>query len=132
LVADGRRAETATGTESYNVTFMVIDGEYAGRKMWMDLWLTDRALAMTKRDAAKLQITRPEQLDAPPPSGIIAEVRVGLRDDGNGRQFNRVIGFTIVEEAPAPGVFSPDPDEEDDTPEEDDPFADDDDGEVPF
>jgi hypothetical protein len=132
LISDGRRSQAATGTPSYKVTFTIVEGEYTNRKLWMDLWLTDAALAMSKRDLAKLHITRPEQLDAPPPSGIIAEVRLALRTEDDGRQFNRVNSFAIVEEAPAPGVFSPDPDEEDNTPEGDDPFDDDDDGEVPF
>jgi hypothetical protein len=132
LLSDGRLAQAATGSRSYKVTFTVLDGQYTNRKIWADLWLTSRALAMTKRDLAKLQITRPEQLNEPPRPGIIAEVRVALRTEDDGRQFNKVNGFTIVEEAPAPSVFSPDPDEEADTTEGDNPVTDDDDSEVPF
>jgi hypothetical protein len=132
LVSDGRLAQAATGTRSYKVAFAIIDGKYTNRKVWMDLWLTDRALAMTKRDLAKLQITRPEQLNKPPRPGIIAEVRVALRTEDDGRQYNKVNGFTIVEKAPAPSVLGADADEEADTPEGNDPVTDGDDSEVPF
>jgi hypothetical protein len=131
LVSDGRLAQAATGTRSYKVAFAIIDGKYTNRKLWMDLWLTDRALAMTKRDLAKLGITRPEQLNEPPRPGIIAKVRVALRTEDDGRQYSKVNGFTIVEDAPAPSVFSPDPDEEAE-PDGDNQVADDDDSEVPF
>jgi hypothetical protein len=121
-------AQAATGTRSYKVTFTVIDSPHRNRKIWMDMWLTDRAMAMTKRELAKLLITRPEQLNEPPRPGIIAEVRLAIRTEDDGRQFNKVNGFAVVEEAPPPSVFSPD--EEDDTTEGDDQVADD--SEVPF
>jgi hypothetical protein len=119
LISDGRLSQAATGTRSYKITFTIINGEHANRKAWLDLWLTDRALAMSKRDLAKLGITRPEQLNEAPRSGIIADVRVALRSEDDGRQHNKVVGFTIAEEAPAPSVLSPDPDEEADRSEGD-------------
>src|SRR4051812_30262560 len=78
LVADGRLSQARTGTESYKVTFTVVDGPYTSSKVWHDCFLTPRALPMAKRDLAKLGIHRPEQLGQPPASGIVCEVRVAL------------------------------------------------------
>jgi hypothetical protein len=109
LVSDGRRSRARSGTESYKLTFIVIDGEYANRKCWLDLWLTPRALSMTKRDLIKLRIHRPEQLDQAPPTGIVCDVKVVVRavEDGAG-DYNQVKGFVVVADAPPPGTLEPD------------------------
>ena len=102
LVADGRLAESkAKGTPSYKVEFQVLTpAEYAGRKVWCDLWLTPAALPTTKRDLAKLRITRPEQMKQAPPTGLVADVKVALRTGDDGTQFNRVATFEVTGEAP--------------------------------
>jgi hypothetical protein len=125
LITDGRRATAKTGTESYKLTFTVIAGAFAQRKLWHDLWLTPKALARTKGALQKLRIYRPDQLRQAPPTGIVCDVRVALRTEDDGRSFNRIIGFTVVEEAPPPGTLDPD----DESGEEDE---NDHEGEVPF
>jgi hypothetical protein len=112
FVADGRVATAKTRTSSYKVTFQVISGPFAGRKLWHDLWLTPKALAMTKRDLAKLRIHTPAQLRQAPPTGIVADVRVTLHTENDGRSCNKVLGFTVVEDAPPPGTFDPDSEDE--------------------
>jgi hypothetical protein len=131
LVHEGRRWEADSGTRGYRVTFAVLDGEHANRRLWHFLWFTARALPMAKRDLKKLGINRPEQMDRPLPSGIIAEVRAGLRTENDGRSFNRVIAFKIVEDAPPPGTLDPD-DQEDEQSGEGDDTHDKDTREVPF
>jgi replicative DNA helicase len=108
LVHEGRRWEADSGTKGYRVTFVVLDGEHANRRLWHFLWLTARALPMTKRDLKKLAIDRPEQMDRPLPSGIIADVRVGLRTEDDTRSFNRVIAFKVIEAALPPGALDTD------------------------
>ena len=113
LVADGRiAASKAKGTPSYKVEFQVLTpAEYAGRKVWCDLWLTPAALPTTKRDLAKLRITRPEQMKQAPPTGLVADVKVALRTGDDGTQFNRVATFEVTGEAPPADAIEPDADE---------------------
>ena len=65
----------------------------------------------------------------PPPAGLVADVRVAVNTEEDGRQFNKVSGFKIVEQAPAPAALQPDADEVGEDDEEE--GADDDDGRRP-
>src|SRR5262245_38600565 len=56
------------GTPGYKVTYEVLEGEYAGRRFWHDLWLTEAAMPMTKRDLLKLGIESLARLDTPLPA----------------------------------------------------------------
>ena len=49
-------------TPGYKVEFTVIDGDFQGRKLWLDCWLTPAALPQSKRDLAKLGIKTPMTL----------------------------------------------------------------------
>jgi hypothetical protein len=73
--------------------------------------LTPAALPTTKRELGKLGVTQPNQLKQPPPTGLLADVRVALNTDDDGRQFNKVLGFKIVELPPAASALQPDADE---------------------
>jgi hypothetical protein len=67
-IVDGDLASSLSkGTPSYRLTFEVLEGPYAGRRLWHDSWLTAAALPGSKRDLAKLGITSLEQLDKPIP-----------------------------------------------------------------
>ena len=61
-------------TPGYQVEFTVIDGDFQGRKLWLDCWLTPAALPQSKRDLAKLGITSPAQLEQPLPKWIRCNV----------------------------------------------------------
>ncbi len=100
--ADRGELKTArTGTPSYSLTFKVIEGpgtetQYAGRLVWLDLFLTPAALPMAKRDLVKLGIDSPEKLEQPLPPGIRCKVRVALRKDDDGTERNRVVRFSVL------------------------------------
>jgi hypothetical protein len=113
LFADGKPAESKEKrTPSYKVKFEVIEPiAFAGRKLFLDLWLTPKALAATKRDLAKLRIVSRQQLDQAPPTGIIVDLRVALRTADDGKQYNQVVGFTVIGKGMPPGTLDPDPDE---------------------
>jgi len=83
-------------TPGYKLCFRVLDGEHAGRQVWHDLWLTPAALPMTKRDLAKLGVTSVEQLEAPIPPGIRCRVKLALRRDDDGTEYNRVRSFDVL------------------------------------
>ena len=61
-------------TPGYKVEFTVIDGDFQGRKLWLDCWLTPAALPQSKRDLAKLGITSPAQMEQPLPKWIRCHV----------------------------------------------------------
>lgn len=104
----GELSQARTGTPSYKLTLEVLDGENTGGRIWHDLWLTQKAMARTKRDLAKLGIREFTQLDQPLPRGITVRANVVLRRQDDGREHNRVRDFEVIgiEEA-SPDPFAP-------------------------
>jgi hypothetical protein len=98
-------------TPGYKIEFTILDGEFAKRKVWHDCWLTEAALPQSKRDLGKLGVTSLDQLNQPLPRGIRCKVRVVLRTDDSGTQFNRVRSFEVVGiDPPEANPFAPQPD----------------------
>src|SRR5262249_43327906 len=88
-------------------------------------WLSDKAMGMAKGQLAKIGIVRPEQLDAPLPPGLTADVQVVQRSNDDGTTFNQVRKFTVVESDVPPADYSPDSaDPRDDESEGDDEHLD--------
>jgi len=96
LVVAGEFSSSRNATPGYRVEFQVREGEHAGRRLWLDCWLSEKALPLARRDLAKLGIDRFEQLQKPLPRGLLADVKVGLRTGEDGAQWNRVLDFAIV------------------------------------
>jgi hypothetical protein len=99
-VVDGSLFNAKSGTAGYKLTLQVLEGEHAGRRLWHELWFSPAALAMTKRDLAKLGIECPEQLEKPLPPGIIVAVKVTLQRDDDGNERNRLKAIEVVEIRP--------------------------------
>jgi hypothetical protein len=100
----------ANKTPGYKLTFTVIEGEHAGRKVWLDLWLSEAAIAMTKRDLLKLGVTVLEQLDNPLPPGIRCRLQVVVRKDDDGSERNQIRTFEVVGiDPPQLDPFAPKP-----------------------
>src|SRR3954467_9138550 len=59
-VINGELFNSKSGTPGYKLTLEVLDGDQAGRRVWHDVWLSEAALSMAKRDLNKLGIDRPE------------------------------------------------------------------------
>jgi len=95
-VLSGELFNARSGTPGYKLTMEVTEGEHAGRKLWHDVWLTPPAMPMTKRDLGKLGITDFDQLDSPLPAGMLVRVKVALRRDEDGTEFNRVKTFDFI------------------------------------
>lgn len=111
-ILSGERFEARSGTPGYKLAFEIRDGEFQGRRVWLDLWLSKAALPYTKAALAKIGVTRPEQLSEPIPPGIIARVRVALRKSDDGAEFNTVKAFDVLRvEQPEPDPFAPTEDE---------------------
>ena len=64
---------------------------------------------MAKRDLAKLGVSALEQLERPLPPGIRCKVKLALRRDDDGAEYNRVRTFEVVGiDAPTADPFAPD------------------------
>ena len=96
------------GTAGYKLAFRVLEGDHQGRQFWHDVWLTPAALPMAKRDLAKLGVTALEQLESPLPPGIRCRVKLALRRDDDGSEYNRVKTFTVEGiDPPEQDAFAP-------------------------
>ena len=89
-------ASRTKGTPGYKLTFLVIEGEHDGRRFWHDLWLTEAALPMTKRDLSKIGVESIEQLEQPLPQGMVCRVKLALRREDDGAEYNRVRTFDVI------------------------------------
>ncbi len=95
-VASGELFNSKGGKPGYKLAFKVLEGEHVGRHFWLDVWLSEAALPMAKRDLAKLGVTRLDQLEAPIPQGIRCRVKLALRKGDDGAEYNRVRSFEVV------------------------------------
>jgi hypothetical protein len=84
------------GTPFYKLTFRVCEGEHQGRHFWHDVYLTEAAMPLAKRDLAKLGIQRLEQLQQPLPALFRCRVKVALRKSDDGNEFNAVKTFEVI------------------------------------
>ncbi|MBX7071956.1 MAG: DUF669 domain-containing protein [Pirellulales bacterium] len=97
-----------SGTKGYKVTFVVVEGEHAGRKLWRDHWLTRGTKDRTKGELNKLGIITAAHLRRSPPKGIICRLRVVLHRTDDGAEFNEVKSCEVLRiETPAPDPFAP-------------------------
>lgn len=96
-------------TPGYKLTLEVTEGEHEGRRCWHDVWLTQAALPMAKRDLGKIGVTDLEELERPLPSGILIRAKIALRKNDDGTEHNRVIRFEPAGIEPG-DAFEPPPD----------------------
>jgi hypothetical protein len=107
-IIDGTAATAKSGTPGYKLAFQVLEGEHAGRRFWHDVWLTPAAMPMAKRDLGKLGVTSLDQLDNPLPPGIRCKVKLALRKDDDGNEYNRVRSFEVLGiDPPEADAFAP-------------------------
>lgn len=95
-VLSGELFTARTGTAGYKITFQVCEGEYDGRRFWLDLWITDASMPKLKRDLPKLGITDLAMLDRPLPDGIIVRAKVVQHTSDKGAVYNDVKQFEVV------------------------------------
>src|SRR5512135_2137919 len=86
-VVNGELFNAKSGTPGYKLTLEVLDGEHAGRRVWHDIWLSDAALALAKRDLCKLGVEHPSQLEQSLPGGIVVVAKVALRRGDDRAEF---------------------------------------------
>lgn len=109
LVAGDLFTSKTKGTAGYKLAFRVLEGDHQNRQFWHDVWLTPAALPMAKRDLAKLGVTALDQLERPLPPGIRCRVKLALRRDDDGAEYNRIRSFEVIGiDPPTVDVFAPD------------------------
>jgi hypothetical protein len=105
---DGQLSKARSGTPCYKATFKVIDGPHEGRRLWWEIWLTPKAMAMAKRDLPKLGITQPEHMDKPVPQWLRCHVVVVIHADDSGTERNRVKDVNVIgKDTPEADPFAP-------------------------
>jgi hypothetical protein len=92
-ILSGELFTSKQGTPGYKLALEVTEGENEGRRCWHDVWLTEAALSMAKRDLGKIGVTDLEQLERPLPPGILIRAKIALRKNDDGTEYNRVVRF---------------------------------------
>ena len=100
----------SNATPGYKLTFKVLEpAEHKDRQFWHDIWLTPAALPMAKRDLGKLGVVSLDQLEQPLPRFIRCQVKLALRKDDDGNEYNRVRRFDALGiDQPEADAFAPD------------------------
>lgn len=96
IVAGELEQSRTNRTPGYRLTFVVAEGEFVGRRFWLDCWLTAAAIPATKRDLRKLGIVDVSQLERPLPARFRCRAKLTLRRDDNGNEVNRVQVFEVL------------------------------------
>ncbi len=111
VVKGERISSRSRNTPGYQITFSVVDhDEYAGRRCWLDCWLTANAMPRSKRELGKIGIKSSAQLDQPLPFGIRCKVKLTVRTDDSGKKRNSVAGFEFLRiDQPTVDAFAPQP-----------------------
>jgi hypothetical protein len=107
-ILSGELFTSKQGTPGYKLTLEVSEGEHEGRRCWHDVWLTQAALPLAKRDLGKIGVTDLEQLERPLPPGILIRARIALRKNEDGTEHNRVVRFEPAGNEPG-DAFEPPP-----------------------
>jgi len=111
-ILSGELFNAKTGTPGYKLTLEVAEGEYEGRRAWHDIYLTDDALKIAKRDLPKIGVTDLKQLEQPLPAGILIRAKVVRRKSDSGTDYNKIDRFEAAG-IEAPGAFAPPPEADD-------------------
>lgn len=100
--------ESLAGTPRIVLTFEIIDGEFAEKRLWLDLYLTPKAMPRTKRELGKLGIESSEDWCRPVPHWIRCFLRVVVETTDDGKQRNKIADFEVIAfEAELPDPFAP-------------------------
>jgi hypothetical protein len=97
------------GTPAFEVKLQIRGGQFAGRLLWKDYWLTEAAVSRSARELAGLNIRSADDLRRGCPPGLVALAIVGLEvDEESKEQRNTVHKLSALRvETPAADVFAP-------------------------
>ncbi|WP_146456405.1 DUF669 domain-containing protein [Rubripirellula tenax] len=109
-IVQGEAFESSNATPGFRLTFEVVEGKHKGDRFWHSLWITDKAMPMTKRQLEKLNIAELKQLDDPLPVVFRCNVSLVLKVSDGGYESNEVKWFNVIGRTePEPDPFAPKP-----------------------
>jgi hypothetical protein len=109
LAIGGKLDRARTGTDCYVVEFRVLEGEYIGRKLWLNKYFTPDALPYTKRDLAKLGLdSKAKLLQSFPANRLVCKLTVTCRQGDDGTQRNEIKNVELLRvQEPTADPFAP-------------------------
>ena len=100
--------ENRNGKPRIVLSFDVIDDDFLGTKLWLDLYLTPPAMACTKRELVKLDIEKSEDWKRPVPHWLRCSVKVIVETGDDGKQRNKITDFKVISyDCETPDPFAP-------------------------
>lgn len=108
---DIRPDESKRGTPRLKITLTVTQGEYTGRAVFHDAYLTEAALPYTLRSLGKVGLGDQDAIDRGVRPGIVVRARIALRARSDGEPFNEIRTWELAAvkspaggSGPAPGM----------------------------
>lgn len=84
-------------TPGYELTLEVVEGPYAGQRLWHTIWLTIASMPMAKRELVKLRIQSLDELERPLPRyRLLVKVVQRVSEEDEDQVFNRVKSFKVL------------------------------------
>lgn len=103
-----KQDHASTGTPRVVLAFEIIDGEFLGKRLWQDLYLTPAAVARSKRELAKLDVTTADDFVRPIPHWIRCSLRVIVEIGNDGKPRNKIADFGVLSvDHEQPDPFAP-------------------------
>ena len=96
-LVEGNAGESGSGKAYYKITLRVASGEYAGRLVWHDFYLSPAALPYTMRAFSKIGVTDLEQLDDGLPPGLAVKAKIVVKTLDNASERNEVKSWVLAE-----------------------------------
>jgi hypothetical protein len=137
---NGKFDTTRNNTPEFKITLEVTEPEeFAGQRLFLDLYLSEKAIGMAKRDLKKFNVVDLDQIRNGWPATWRCRVKVVVQTSDQGNQRNKVQLLEVLERLdPAPEPFAPTNGQAAagptmlPKPEAADPFSAADNGEIPF
>jgi hypothetical protein len=109
LAVGGQLTTAKTGTPGYTVEFKVVEGDHAGRRLWMTKYFTPAALPYTKAVLQKFGIDSKAKLSQPfPANRMVFKLTVTVRKDDDGTERNEVKKLDLLRvQEPEVDPFAP-------------------------
>lgn len=103
-----KQNQNTNGKPRAVLMFEIVAGEFTGKRIWYDLYLTPAATPRSKRELEKLGITKFEEIQGPVPHWLRCSLRVVVETGDDRKQRNKIADFKVIrfdEEPPEP--FAP-------------------------
>jgi hypothetical protein len=99
---------TRKGVPELKITFQIAKGDFVGQRFWLHLYLSEKALPITKRDLRKFEITDLAQIRDRWPATWRCRVKLTVQTSDAGNESNRAQLLEVLERLdPGPEPFAP-------------------------